>query len=237
MPNRTPRCACHLTAVVLVMATHAPMRSASAQERETNIAPQFATGLWVAGGVTVGATILDGRADRPWQRVGDFGPSLGTGLSLAYDFRRGGAALDIETASTRVADRRGSNLAVAVVTRWPSPWQPLPAWTSRLMAGYVRYGLGGTVMASSELPAGVFRSNLPLGTSGDARLRLLGNGARLGIEAEQVLGFRTRLVIGAGADVVYFDTANYDHYDMSLAEPGWGVLPRLTLGIRTSLWR
>jgi hypothetical protein len=66
----------------------------------------------------------------------------------------------------------------------------------------------------------------------DARLRVVGDGVRTELSADRVWNRGTRIVMSVGADVVHFTSATYEHYDESLTSPGWGVLPRISLGFR-----
>ena len=59
---------------------------------------------------------------------------------------------------------------------------------------------------------------------------LLGNGVRLGLSSDHALSFRTGIVVTVGADVVRVGSATYQHFDWTLREPGWGVMPRLAVG-------
>jgi hypothetical protein len=189
-------------------------------------------GLWLGGGAIVGGSVLDQYSARPWERIGSFGPSIGVGLSLGYDAQRLGAAVDVDVTGVRAGDRTGANIALAALLRWAPLWQPLSGMQSRIAVGYVRYQFGGTRIAPSELPPTLFRSGTPSLASQDPRLYLLGNGMRAGVTAAHEFGPRTSLMFGVGADVVYFDTATYQSSDLSLAQAGWGVMPRVTLGLR-----
>jgi hypothetical protein len=141
-----------------------------------------------------------------------------------------GAALDIERVTMKVGDRRGRSLALAATLRWRLP-QPSTRWDSRLEVGYVRLGFGAEVGAG-EIPSGLFRGGVPDVGSFDQHMTLLGNGIRLGVSMERALNPRTNLLLGLGADAVYFDNAAYRGYDLSLTQPGWAVMPRLLLGVR-----
>jgi hypothetical protein len=190
-------------------------------------------GFWLETSALIGAAILDENATRPWTNVGRVGPSLGLAGSVGVDGARLGISAGAEVASMRIGDRRGSNLAASATIRWAIPREPLPGWQSRIAAGYVRYGFGGAMVTPAELPPNVFRSaaSLPI-SSLDARLRVVGDGVRTELSAERVWNRRTRIVMGVGADVVHFTSATYQYYDESLTSPGWGVLPRITLGFR-----
>jgi hypothetical protein len=191
------------------------------------------TGFWLETSAQVGAAILDENAARPWANIGRAGPSIGLSGSVGLDGARLGVAAGAEVASLRIGDRRGTSLAASATIRWAILMEPLPGWQSRVALGYVRYGFGGAMVAPAELPLNVFRSGASLPVSSlDARLRVVGDGVRTEFSADRVWSRRSRIVMSVGADVVHFTSATYQHYDESLTAPGWGVLPRISLGFR-----
>ncbi|HEX7981534.1 MAG TPA: hypothetical protein VF461_23180 [Gemmatimonadaceae bacterium] len=192
-----------------------------------------ASGVWLSGGMLLGGALFDGNAARTWANVGDPGPSVGGAFAAGYDARRVGAALDLEAASMRLGDRRGSSFALAATLRWRLPQPPATRWDSRIEVGYVRLGFGGIRVDAAEVPSDLFRGGSTVSGRISNAMTLLGNGIRLGVSMEHALKPGTNLVLGLGADAVYFDTATYQATDLSLARPGWGVMPRLLLGVRT----
>ena len=188
--------------------------------------------LWIAGRLSLGSTVLNSETARPWEAIGQPGASVGGVLSLGYDRRQLGGALDIDLASQAVGSRRGSNLGLAATLRWRPEWRPMTDWEPTVSLGFMRLGVGGVRVSSSQLPAGVFRSGAVGAAGATDKLTLIGNGLRTALAVERRLGTKANLVIGLGLDAVYFDTAAYQGYDESLASPGWGLLPRIEFGIR-----
>lgn len=220
--------------IVLVCPAAISAQEVGARESDTQATP---AGAWLAGSVVLGSALPDRRSALPWDRVGHFGLSTGGALSLGYDRRRFGLALDIDALRSRVGERTGSNLAVAAVARWMPTWQPFETWNLRVSSGYVRYGLGGAPIMPEELPPDLFRSGNPTQAYGDPRLSLLGNGARFGLSGERILHNGTTLIVSLGGDVVRFESANYQSYELTLSQPGWAVIPRLAVGVRVHPFR
>lgn len=217
--------ACALVTVPPAARTHA--------QSPAPAAPQGPQGPHVTAGLVATRPTPGGAAGRAWDAVGDFGGAVGLSVGVGYDAGRVGAALELDGSNPAVGGRRANALALAAVVRW-SPGAVLPrGWRPRLAAGYVRYGLGGAPVYAREVPPGLFRAGEP-GAASDPTLTLLGNGARLALSADRAIGRRLGARVEAGADVVHFGTATYDGYDWSLRDPGWGVAPRLTAGVRWS---
>ena len=214
-------------AATVAVAQVVPHAASGQSERE--VAP-LATGPWLSASAVIGRALLDQNSARGWERVGDFGLSVGAALSAGYDVRRVGLALELEATNVRVGSRPGGNLALAALVRAPAPWQPFSSRQTHLAAGYVRYGLGGAFVLPAELPAGYFHS-IPSPFADDSRLMLVGNGVRLGFSSDHAFSPRSGLVVSIGTDIVHFGTATYQHLDQTLSEPGWGVMPRLAVGL------
>jgi hypothetical protein len=189
-------------------------------------------GVWLSGGMLVGGALFDGNTSRTWDGVGAPGPSIGGAFAAGYDATHLGAALGVEAATMRLGDRRGSSLALAATLRWRLPQHPAARWESQIELGYLRLGFGGTRVTAAEVPSGLFRGGSTVAGGFGDEMTLLGNGIRLGVSMERGWIPGTNLVLGLGADAVYFDTAAYQGYDLSLAKPGWGIMPRLLLGVR-----
>jgi hypothetical protein len=203
-------------------------RTASAQDDRI----AAAHGVWIGSAMLVGGALLDDDSARPFELVGHPGPSIGGAFAVGYDGARLGTALGLEAASMSIGGRRGTNLALAATIRWWPPHQTT-RWEPRIEVGYVRFGLGAVRMNAGELPPGLFRSGAIGGQGVGEEMSLLGNGIRLGYSLERGWIPGTNIVLGLGADAVYFDTASYQGYDESLTQPGWGVMPRIMLGIRS----
>jgi hypothetical protein len=191
-----------------------------------------AHGIWIGGAMLVGGALLDANSSRPWEQVGHPGPGIGGAFAAGYDGTQLGTALGLEAASMSIGGRRGTNLALAATIRWRPPIQTT-RWEPRIEVGYVRFGLGAVRVTASELPPDLFRSGALGGQGVGEEMLLLGNGVRLGYSLERAWIPGTNIVLGLGADAVYFDTAAYQGYDESLAKPGWGVMPRIILGVRS----
>jgi hypothetical protein len=191
-----------------------------------------APGVWLSAGMLVGGALFDGNTARTWEGVGDPGPSLGGAFAAGYDARHVGAALGLESATMKFGDRRGGSLALVATLRWRLTQHPAARWDPQIELGYVRLGFGGTRVTAVEVPSGLLRNPVLEGRGFGEEMSLLGNGIRLGVSLERGWIPGTNIVLGLGADAVYFDTATYQGYDESLTRPGWGVMPRLLLGVR-----
>lgn len=207
------------TATVVGVAAQFVPHPASAQGATDAVPPLI--GFSVSGSVVAGRAVVDRDLARGWERVGDFGPSIGAALTAGYDLRRLGFALELESTNMRVGGRSGGNLAAAALVRMPSPWQPFGDWQSRLEAGCVRYGLGGAYVLPDKLPAG-YLHDVPSPIADDPRLMLLGNGVRLGFSSDHALSFRTGIVVTVGADVVRFGSADLPTRRLDAQRAGMG---------------
>jgi len=206
-------------------------RPAAAQDEQPDSAPRP---LWVSVGMLGGGSHLDGNASRGWERVGSPGPSLGGAVALGFDTRYVGAALGAEAAALKVGGRRGSSVALAATLRWRLPKTPASRWDPIVEVGYLRLGFGSARVSEAELPSGLFKNGVQGDWANDEDLSLRGNGIRMGVSVDRAWRPGMGLVLGVGADAVHFDAATYEGSPKSLSSPGWGIMPRLLLGMRIS---
>ncbi len=187
--------------------------------------------LWVGVGLLSGDARLDGNASRGWQQVGNPGPSLGASVALGFDTQHLGGAIGAEAAALKVGSRRGSSLALTTTLRWRFAKRPTTQWQTMGEIGYVRLGFGSARVSEAELPSGLFKNGVQGDVAGDNDLSLHGNGIRMGMSVERPWRLGTRLVLGIGVDAVHFSAATYEGSDKSLTSPGWGIMPRILLGV------
>jgi len=203
-------------------------RPAAAQDQKLASEP----GAWVGVGMLTGGAVLDANASRGWEQVGHPGPSVGGALALGYDGTRLGAALGGELAVLTVGGRSGSSFALAATLRYRLPKRPASRWQPMAEIGYLQLGFGSARVTEAELPAGLFKSGVQGDQPTSNDLSLHGKGIRLGVSVERSWRLGTNLVLGLGADAVHFESATYEGTDKSLSNTGWGVMPRMLLGVR-----
>lgn len=203
-------------------------RPAAAQDEKADTVSR----VWMSAGMLVGGTVLDGNAERGWERVGRPGPSFGGSIGLGFDIRQVGAAFGVDAAALKVGDRRGSSVALSAVLRYRFPKAPAARWERTIEAGYVHLGFGSARVTETELPPGLFTSAPQGDRALEDDLSLRGHGIRMGVSMERGWRAGTNVVLGLGADAVHFNAATYEGSSKALSNAGWGVLPRILVGVR-----
>jgi hypothetical protein len=143
-----------------------------------------------------------------------------------------GAAVGAEATALKVGGRPGSSVVLTATLRWRLPKRPTSHWQPMVELGYLRLGFGSARVTQAELPAGLFKGSAQGDDAIDEDLSLRGHGIRMGVSMERAWRLGTNLVLGLGADAVRFGAATYEGSAKSLSAPGWGVMPRILLGVR-----
>lgn len=190
------------------------------------------TGLRLTLESNIGRLVAGGAAGQFWDEAGGLGTAPGFMYGLGYDARRFGISLGLDVAAAHPEDREGGALTLLVLLHWRPDRTFAGDWRPRLSAGYVRTGVGSTLPGSTITLQSEGRilseTELP-----GPDVATLGHGARLGAAAERALsGESLSWFVSASVDLLTFRRLEVDGLEQALADPGWSLWPRLSVGLQ-----
>jgi len=176
------------------------------------------TGFRVGLSGWIGQPNLGGDARKYLEQYGGFGWRPGGALEVGLDFRQFALSATFDIGRTYFVEHQASDIAaISLIAEWaPSrlafgDWQPLFS----IGAIHEEIDMGG-------IDTGNRNFDFPL---------ISGNGARVGIALERMLGDKTAILGRTSIDVLSV-TQQSRFTTYSIDRDGWSVFPRIAVGLR-----
>lgn len=203
----------------------------AAQAMSNEAGSGLPTGLRVEIEMSGNAARLDQGARAVFASAGSPSFGLGYGLVLGYDGRQAGFSMAAELGAVALdASEREAAGVVSFVAQ--VHWRPAWSWAGGswpvLSVGYVRQGFGSVEVPVASLPAEAAEL---AGTRDEVQPALIGNGVRVGAGSGWRWGRTLALTADLSVDLVRYGSLSVEGGEVSRADVGTSVLPRLGIGL------